>query len=65
LSLQERLSFKNVRRIKSGNRISRSFKSKHVTAAVKKGGCFQSPVEEETGDVTVRLQRQHLLILLN
>ena len=56
---------KNVKRIKSGNRIDRNFKSKHVTGAIKKGGCFQSPVEEETDESAVRLQKLHLLILKN
>jgi hypothetical protein len=36
-----------------------------VTGAIKKGGCFQSPVEEETDESAVRLQKFHLLILKN
>ena len=65
LNPRERLLSRNAKRVKNENRIGRNYESKQVEGATLRAAVSSRPVKEETDEVTVRLQKLHLLILKN
>jgi hypothetical protein len=53
LSLQERLLFRNAKRIRNESKKGKSFKSKHVTGPTIRAAVSSRPVKEETDEVSV------------